>query len=95
MNKTKHTRGPWHWSNHYRDSRDDITWSLVDSTGYGILSCDGVCNSPQGFGDHENAALIAAAPDMYEALKIALDETDGTPAYDFVLAAIAKAEGRL
>lgn len=40
-----------------------------------------------------NANLIAAAPDMLKALKMAKDETDGWGHY--VTVAIAKAEGRI
>jgi len=49
--------------------------------------------------DAANAQLIAAAPDMYEAAKVALHWLDGvrkgdTVMADFLRQAIAKAEGR-
>lgn len=60
------TPGPWRWSNRYSDSQQRETWSLIGADGYGILSCDGTANSPQGLGDTANAPLIAAAPDLFE-----------------------------
>lgn len=70
-NETKHTPGPWKWTSNYTSSTNEPTWSLIDGTGYGILSCDGIGNSPQGLGDtgHANARLIAAAPELLEAAK--------------------------
>lgn len=60
-----YTPGPWHWSDGYRASDGRRTWSLVsEKTGYGILSCDGVANSPQGLCDPGNADLIASAPTL-------------------------------
>jgi len=65
-----HTPGPWHWSDRYpMVSSGEKTWSLIGEDGYGILSCDGVENSPQGLNDEANARLIAAAPDLLEAIQ--------------------------
>lgn len=65
---SKHTPGAWKWSDDYQDRRGEKTWSLLGKDGYGILSCDGIGNSPQGLGNDDNARLIAAAPDLLEAL---------------------------
>lgn len=68
MPQEKWTQGPWQWSSAFTTQDDRPTWSLIGSDGYGILSCDGIGNAPQGLGDKVNASLIAAAPDLYEAL---------------------------
>ena len=71
---SKHTPGPWEWSDKYRTSDNKRnTWSLLGKDGYGILSCDGDANSPQSLGasGEANARLIAAAPELLEALQMA------------------------
>jgi hypothetical protein len=48
-------------------------------------------------GPEANAHLIAAAPDMLEALKVALAHISGDPfgtSHNTILAAISKAEGK-
>lgn len=60
---SKHTPGPWHWTNEYQARDLSDTWSLIGGNGYGILSCDGLGNSPPEF-HKANARLIAAAPDL-------------------------------
>lgn len=69
MSESKHTPGPWKWSDAHSATDERYTWSLLGASGYGILSCDGEGNSPQGLGDFANARLIAAAPELLEALK--------------------------
>lgn len=66
----KRSPGPWRWSDAYKSSQDERTWSLIDGDGSGILSCDGEGNSPQGLGKQgiADAALIEAAPDLLEAV---------------------------
>lgn len=67
---TKHTPGEWFWTDAYPKSSDgERTWSLIGAGGYGILSCDGVGNSPQGLNNEANARLIAAAPELFALLK--------------------------
>jgi hypothetical protein len=96
---SKHTPGPWHWSNRYKTSDNErFTWSLIGANGYGILSCDGEENSPQGLGESgaTNARLIAAAPELLDALlrvlrDVASDGRDGWE--DQARAAVAKATG--
>lgn len=67
---SKHTPGPWYWSNQYKTISGEFTWSLIGDGGYGILSCDGEENSPQGFNGEANARLIADAPAMELALRL-------------------------
>jgi len=110
---SKHTPGPWHWVNSstnksfdfdaewdgegkpslrtIAEQRDcDFGWTLPDW----ILDAD-----PMQYGnDTANARLIASAPDLLEALKLAVRQND----HDMLMngeelrvcrAAIAKAEG--
>lgn len=63
------TKGPWRWSHQFSTADGSPTWSLLGADNYGILSCDGDANSPQGLGDVGNACLISASPDMAEALE--------------------------
>ena len=42
---SKHTPGPWRWSDEHQARDLSDTWSLIGSDGYWILSCDGKCNS--------------------------------------------------
>jgi hypothetical protein len=69
------TPGPWRWSDAYpaRDLSD--TYSLIGADGFGILSCDGLCNSPQHL-NKADAALIADAPAMLDALEKAVDHIE-------------------
>jgi len=72
MSAAKHTPGPWYWSNEYLTSDNERnTWTLLGFGGYGILSCDGDANSPHSLGasGEANASLIAAAPELLEALE--------------------------
>jgi hypothetical protein len=72
-----HTPRPWRWSDAYPATNDRYTWSLIGGGGYGVLSCDGHPNSPQGLCDESNARLIAAAPDLLaenKRLRKALEE---------------------
>lgn len=107
MSETKHTPGPWKWTRQYRDSLGAHAFSLVDAGGYGILSCDGEANSPQMLGGRgeANARLIAAAPDLLEALEAICEMQERTYGYGIdthielarlvvpARAAIAKATG--
>jgi hypothetical protein len=95
MSESKHTPGPWYWDDGYRASEDRKTWSLIGSHGYGILSCDGEENSPQGLNDHANARLIAAAPELLDALRdMVSDHADlSEKTLSFARAAIEKATG--
>lgn len=75
--EVKHTQGPWLWTKKYPASNGEETWTLVGAGDYGILSCDGLSNSPQSIGRTGiyDADLIAAAPDMLELLEEIQEET--------------------
>ena len=68
-------------------------WKVV---GLSVISDSGIiCNPPSGPIDEleANARLIAAAPDMLEALEMSVRYLEGWPAQDWAIAAIAKAKG--
>jgi len=71
-----HTKGPWEVS-------DDRHKGLADTTYHFIRAGDGICaDSYKGFEiagcmSAEDARLIAAAPEMLEALKLAMEIGDG------------------
>jgi len=69
----KHTQGPWYWSDEYQTTSGTETMSLIGNGGFGILSCDGIANSPQYVNSHD-AHLIAAAPELLAALEDVLRE---------------------
>ena len=96
-NKAQFTPGPWN-VRHYRIAPTNCQWSdVTDSTG-GLIT-----HVPSSKG---NAALIAAAPAMYEALRQAYaylaemgcDCEEGQSCGDCIVcqceAALAQAEGR-
>ncbi len=98
MSKQSHTPGPWKWSESYKTEDGRETFTLVcENYEYGILSCDGLGNSPQSLGPQgmADAKLIVAAPELLEALQVciaqitALCSADDIP--DQARAAIAKA----
>jgi hypothetical protein len=98
MSDTPWTKGPWHWR--YEEGPQ---WRLAP----GILLVEGGMTDGTPMGDavdRANASLIAAAPDMAEALEVAIDLIDGDmtglewkqACRDFVASAraiIAKAKG--
>ena len=69
MSETKHTPEKWEWTDKYVTDDGRPTWTLINNDNYGILSCDGVANSPQGLGDLANSLLIAKAPEILTALE--------------------------
>ena len=83
--KQQHTPGPWYWSRDTMEDRCDITLHS-EATGYSILYC---CEKPR----EPNARLIAAAPDLLEALQEFLRNPGGDYTEDIARAAIAKATG--
>lgn len=100
-----HTPGPWHVEPH----RDDCLWVAVPApVGRKVIAvlCIGF-DEPWDSQQHANARLIAAAPDLLEALKAAQRDLETveremqgiapeavSPALPIIRAAIAKAEGR-
>lgn len=95
MSTLKHARAPWDW----KDCRDFA--QLVDADGE-VVCDDGSAAGEYGqviAPDSANARLIAAAPELLEALEAitALYDTDegcrSLPEYKAAIAAIAKAKG--
>lgn len=91
MSNTKHTPGPWYVQDN-TDQDGDGHQLRVDSDEGVVAQC-----GRKPFVDEQsraNAALIAAAPEMFAALKRLVD--GGCPAFvtKAVERAIAKAEGR-
>src|SRR5688572_12981630 len=93
-----HTPGPWMVASHPVNGRLPIV-SQANGRSVGAVSWLG--DMPEGFKGHEdecmaNARLIAAAPELLDALiDILVTEPalKGGP-YDRAMAAVAKAEGR-
>lgn len=66
---SKHTSGPWKWSDEYTHPCGKPAWTLLGRHGlYGILTCD-QGSAPQDLSDEANARLIAAAPELLAALE--------------------------
>jgi hypothetical protein len=96
---SKHTTGPWFASVHDDDGEQFAVIRAIDSIAGMRNSGD---YSPEEF--ESNAHLIAAAPELWEALRIVADEYDDTGcegcgvvsavALQRARAALAKAEGR-
>jgi len=58
------TPEPWRWSSEYQSRQGDDTWSLIGNGGYGILSCDGLANSPQANNAADADRLVACVNAM-------------------------------
>jgi len=64
-NETKHTMGKWFWSDAYRTTYNERALSLIGADGYGILSCNGMANSPS----KADARLIAQSPELLKTVE--------------------------
>jgi len=89
----KHTPGNWEYTSEYpygRDIRTDNIW-IGDVKG----PHDGIEGFPSSEECEANARLIAAAPDLLEALEelVAYYGTDNSEAIDKGVKAITKAKG--
>ena len=93
MSETKFTPGPWRIVEEYIFSIGDII-SILDTSDNTILNC-GVPYEGRTPENKHDMNLIAAAPDMYEALEAAILEygKPGGPWIDKAKAAIVKARG--
>ena len=102
--RAQFTPGPWVVDEDYEDEEQQAIGIVKEGRGYiaGIHMLAS-CNNGEGFTaeDRANAALIAAAPAMYEALQSILEfyewsNSNGAEqaAYDKAMAALAQAEGR-
>lgn len=95
MTDTKFTKGPWS----VHRSRDG--WPLVMAGGKIIsnVNPESFSTIPGAFVEmpaYENAHLIAAAPELYDALQDCvdcLDMQEGYEPYDSVMKVLAKARG--
>lgn len=89
MNELKITPGPWFLGEPtevFADNANLVLSIARCGVRFGLTYCEATAN----------ARLIAAAPDLYEALEAALeclDMTGGTEPYDSGMAALAKARG--
>ena len=85
---SKHTPGPWEWNKYGALLHEDEI----------VLGIDGGCRRCD-YPNEANGRLIAAAPDLLDALVMVLDDPnalDGRPrTYEIVCAAIAKAKGEV
>lgn len=90
----KHTKGPWRIGN--CPSYDGYTGKPYRNIWAGDGDAAQVIARAIDYGDVDaNAALVAAAPDLLEALKGVLRVADRkTVEFDAARAAIAKAEGK-
>lgn len=93
MSEVKHTPGPWTIS---PSRRSDNFCIYARDKDYGIGEAWNLSGKPE---NKANARLMAAAPDMLDALKRLIEPTPGVaklPAwvYGIVKPAIDKAEGR-
>ena len=96
MTNTKHTPGPWYWEG---GNIENLVGRLFGEGGQKIIDSaeyENMWFSQYGPADDANARLIAAAPDLLDALEGIVER--GDPAWspvDFCIAheAIAKAKG--
>ena len=90
----KHTPGPWQ-AVKWDDNADDVVgWSVVDSEGAMLPESEMTGDIEEA---EANARLIAAAPDLLEALKICIEVLEDSGNYPWTLEdvkeAVAKATG--
>lgn len=101
MSKTKHTPGPWIGAGpSFGDPLPRYTTEIVTEWEDEDDQRPMICTLPFRHYDHENEAnarLIAAAPELLEALEAlqpyVLHLPDGAPIKETIRAAIAKAKG--
>jgi hypothetical protein len=96
MSETKFTPGPWTWDFDRDDEQNAIVWLESDDN---MRVCF-LAHCAKVSETHANAALIAAAPDLYEALAAIVDhETNKRDFFtwgkkvDAATAALKKARG--
>jgi hypothetical protein len=94
MSETKFTPGPWFGAKYSGNSKWIAATIFEDQSSNGWKDGNYMCVS--GPISHADAALIAAAPDLYaalEALCTSGGDDDGTDLISNGLAALAKARG--
>jgi len=87
----KHTPGPWDWMAVGANASGGHHLYIIDAANRKICACWGKAEEKEA-----NARLLAAAPDLLEALQEIVRPTKilGGSALDKARAAIAKAEGQ-
>lgn len=85
------TKGPWKYEYDNADHYGGCWYSITDEDGgnvcaFGYNVADSVANEKLA-----NAKLIAAAPDLYEALQAMLEFPNAGPSHDMARAALSKA----
>ena len=97
MTENKHTPGPWSWNTDYNEDNVFSVWvEAPDVTHKTTNICVADCSWVELLEEAEaNAALIAAAPDMYEVLEDLLKYKGvmSDESTERANAAIAKARG--
>ena len=99
---SEHTKGPWTWNGGYLVSYIPDKFSAGGYQDFEIIADDGSAHGEYSATldpDSANARLIAAAPELLEALEnlLAVHEGEGGTKYhagDIARAAIAKAKGQ-
>ena len=97
MSDIKFTPGPWFIVGSIPEEGSDCFWIKAQPhpamRGFtkDIATADGYQDDPERAA---NAHLIAAAPDMYEALADIVHDFEGHPGFGPARAALAKAEGK-
>lgn len=95
--KTQHAPGPYHAVNHYIcNANNQVIARVCASNADDMLNChfDHLAN----IGMDETASLIAAAPELLEALEAMLETfepSNNLPIIDTARAAVSKARGEL
>ena len=95
---SEHTKGPWTWNGGYLISYIPDKFSAGGYQDFEIIADDGSAHGEYSVvldPDSADARLIAAAPELLEALEmVAADNTAGClECIDLVMAAIARAKG--
>lgn len=100
MNKTKHTPGPWHFTDQLESKGQSVyTVGYTDETGERTHDIRFIPPVSDWSTAHANAQLISAAPELLKLLKDCHNVLFQFPDYqegnlcDDVKSAIAKAEG--
>jgi hypothetical protein len=85
-----HTSGPWDWFIGNANGRGLIR---VETSIDAAVSGKHICSMPRGTESEDNARLIAAAPELLEALKQLSSHPSSSWAHEDAMEAIAKATG--
>lgn len=83
----KFTKGPWHVS----DPNDHKNADIGISDGVFVLADMTNDIAENGYDQKANAKVMAAAPDLYEALQAMLEFPNAGPSHDMARAALSKA----